>query len=144
MGKAGRPTKYKPEFNEIAYKLCSKHGYTDEELADSLNVAEGTIQDWKAKYPDFLSSIKKGKAEFDDDAVQFALHKRATGFTRRVEKTTKDGVVDTYEEVPPDTTACIFWLKNRRKERWKDKHEVEHSGDVSVLIDVGEYDDEPI
>lgn len=143
MGKTGRPSAYKEEYDEQAYKLCKIEGYTDKDLAEFLGVCETTINAWKDKHPSFLKSIKKGKAEYDDQAVTNALRRRAMGFKRTVEKPTKLGIVEVLEEVPPDTTACIFWLKNRQPAKWRDKQEHEHSGEVKFTPVLSPHADDP-
>jgi len=124
----GRPSKYKPEFNEQAAKLC-KLGATDRELADFFGVKEWTINRWKAEYPEFSQSLKRGKAECDD-RVEQSLYRRAVGYEHDAVKIlmTKEGEVyreDYVEHYPPDTVACIFWLKNRRPDQWRDKFDVD-------------------
>lgn len=124
----GRPTKFTAELSETVRKL-GKLGCTDVEIAHSLGVCEKTIDVWKKKHPEFLQSLNSGKSEADNEVVE-SLFKRAKGT----------------DEHPGDTTACIFWLKNRQRDRWRDKQEVEHGGIVtiaglpeSVLIGAREY-----
>jgi hypothetical protein len=131
----GRPTQYKPEFVEQVRKLALL-GATDQKIADFFNVCETTIDTWKDTYPEFLGALKKAKADYDDNTVELSLRKRANGFMRTVERATKDGVVACMEEVPPDTTACIFWLKNRKPKEWRDKQEIEQVGTSSVEVNV--------
>ncbi len=40
------------------------------------------------------------------------------------------------KQVSPDVTAQIFWLKNRRPDRWRDKQDIEHSGGVDNKLDL--------
>lgn len=124
----GRPSKYKPEFCEQAAKLC-KLGATDRELADFFGVKEWTINRWKAEYPEFSQSLKLAKEE-SDNRVEQSLYHRALGYSHDAVKIlmTKDGDVyreEYVEHYPPDTTACIFWLKNRRPDQWRDKIDVD-------------------
>lgn len=129
---AGRPTKYKPEYNEQARKLCLL-GATDEELADFFEVHVDSIYEWKKTHPEFADALKLGKRIADANVAE-KLYKRATGYSHEAvkifadPKTGAEMVVPYTEHYPPDTTACIFWLKNRDKERWRDKHETEVSG----------------
>jgi len=125
----GRPTKYKEEYDKQAYLHC-KLGAADKELAALFSVSESTLNNWKHDHPSFLESLKKGKDEFDTNSVENALLKRALGMS--VTETRLNGggdddqapaAVETTKELPPDPTACIFWLKNRRPERWRDKQE---------------------
>lgn len=125
---AGRPTDYRPEYVDQAEKLC-KLGATDKELADFFDVNPDTIYEWKNKYPEFSESIKKGK-DIADAEVADKLFKRATGYSHSAVKIfNNQGKVITApytEHYPPDTTAAIFWLKNRQPKKWRDKQEVEH------------------
>ncbi len=83
-----------------------------------------TINTWKTRHVDFLQAIKAGKTEADD-RVERALYHRAVGYSHEVEKPMVIGkavqIVRYTERYPPDTTACIFWLKNRNPEEWRDK-----------------------
>ena len=124
---AGRPTDYKPEYNEQAYKL-SLLGHTDKDLAVFFEVAESTINNWKLDYPEFLESIKNGK-ENADAKVAESLYRRATGQVKVTEETESEkGLYVTTKELPPDTTAAIFWLKNRQRQNWTDTSKHEHTG----------------
>lgn len=126
--KGGRPTKYKTEYCEQAAKLC-RLGATDKQLADFFEVSVDTICEWKNVHPKFSDSVKKAKAEYDDDLVEKSLARRAQGFMRVKEVFNPEGVKELIqEEVPPDTTACIFWLKNRKPKEWRDRQEHEHTG----------------
>lgn len=107
----------------------TKGGLTDEQIAKNIGIATSTFYEWKKKSKEFSESLKKGK-EVVDFEVENALLKRALGYTITLnkQKVTKDGdVVDITEEVhvPPDTTAQIFWLKNRKPNTWKDKVETD-------------------
>jgi hypothetical protein len=136
MAKQGRPTEYKKEYDEQAEKLC-KLGAIDTELADFFNVSEQTINTWKKKHPSFLESIKRGK-EIADMEVANSLYKKATGYT------TDDVKIFQYEGMPvkvpyikeyqPDTTSIIFWLKNRRPDKWRDK--TEHDVNVNEIPEI--------
>lgn len=128
--KGGRPSSYKPEYAEQAQKLC-EFGLTDEEIARFFDVHTATIYRWQAKYPEFCEALKVGKAPADD-RVERSLYHKATGYTFNSEKVFnyQGEIVRTpvVEHVPPDTTAAIFWLKNRRKDIWRDKQDHEHTG----------------
>ena len=123
----GRPTDYRPEYVGQAEKLAQL-GATDMQMADFFGVSEQTLNAWKNRYPNFLASLKLGKDQADERVVN-SLYRKAVGYEFDSVKIfcTKDGGVTKVpfrEIVPPDTTACIFWLKNRRKEEWRDKQEV--------------------
>ena len=131
-GVMGRPTKYKPEFNRQAEKLCLL-GSTDKDMADFFEVDESTINRWKIEYPEFCESIKRGKISADAN-VASRLYKRAIGYEHDEDKIFNNQgeplIVPTIKHVQPDTTAAIFWLKNRQPKMWRDKQEIEHGGSV--------------
>lgn len=125
----GRPSKFKPEFVEQARKIAEL-GATDREAADFFDVDEATIYRWKHSSPEFCEALKVGKA-VADDRVEQTLYRRALGYSHDAVKILQyEGepvIVPHVQHYPPDTTAAIFWLKNRRPEEWRDKHEVEHT-----------------
>lgn len=144
----GRPSEYKKQYVEQAFKLCLL-GATDKTLADFFEVSEATINTWKIKHPEFLESLRAGKDSADAN-VAHSLYKRATGYTYDSEKimTVSDGQncgshierVPIKEHCPPDVTATIFWLKNRKPSTWRDKQDVEHQGNAEnpvVIINAG-------
>ncbi len=134
--KAGRPTKYKPEYAELAYKFCLL-GATDKDLARFFEVEEKTVNNWKEEYPEFLQSLKAGKEQADAEIAQKLYH-RAKGYEHEEDKIFQyEGepvIVPTTKHYPPDTTAAIFWLKNRQPQKWRDRQEVEHTGRLEYEI----------
>lgn len=125
----GRKSGFKEEYVQLAenYALL---GATDEELADFFNVNVATLNRWKKQFPEFRESLKKGKAVADAN-VASKLYNRAIGYDCKATKivTYEGKVTDQVEYVehyPPDTTAAIFWLKNRQPGKWRDKKEVEN------------------
>lgn len=141
----GRPSKYKPEYAEQALKLC-RLGATDRELADFFQVNEDTVNEWKKVHPDFSESLKLGK-NLADAEVADKLFKRATGYEHKAVKITaspdgREHLTEYTERYPPDTTAAIFWLKNRRPDVWRDKTDVNHSGTVGIKRATELTDDE--
>jgi DNA-binding XRE family transcriptional regulator len=108
-------------------------GATDKELADFFGVSEQTLNAWKQAHPAFLESLKAGK-EMADSMVADRLFKRATGYEHEAvkivadAKTGQEHIVPYVERYPPDTTACIFWLKNRQRGKWRDRIDNEHTG----------------
>lgn len=134
---AGRPTKYKKEYNEQTYKLCLL-GATDKDLADFFHVTESTINKWKIDHPEFSESIQRGKIKADSEVAE-SLYKRAIGYSHPEDKIFQyEGepvIVPTTKHYPPDTAAAFIWLKNRQSGKWRDKHEVEHSGGIDIQIE---------
>jgi hypothetical protein len=129
-----RPSKYKPEFAAQAAKLCAL-GATDAQLADFFEVAVSTVNLWKVQHGEFSESIKVPKTEADD-RVEQSLYRRALGYEHdEVDiKVVQGSIVTTpiRKHYPPDTTAAIFWLKNRKPGDWRDKQDVELSGELKV------------
>ncbi|MBR1248878.1 hypothetical protein JQ609_18325 [Bradyrhizobium sp. AUGA SZCCT0169] len=125
----GRPSSYREEYAEQARKLCQL-GATDRDLADFFEVTVVTIWSWQSRHPEFCASLNRGK-EAADDRVERSLYSRATGYTYESEKiiVVDKNVqrLDIIEHVPPDVTACIFWLKNRRPAEWRDKTDHDHN-----------------
>ena len=135
MGAGGRPSKYKKEYNKQVRKLCLL-GATDVEIANFFEVDVSTINNWKIEYPKFFESIKEGK-EMADAEVANKLYHRALGYEHIDTKfaTFEGKITDTKEYIKhyaPDPTAAIFWLKNRQSAKWRDKQEVEHSGEINI------------
>jgi hypothetical protein len=142
--KGGRPTDYKEEYNDQVRKLCLL-GATDESLANFFNIAVSTLNLWKDKHPKFMESIREGK-EVADANVADALYNRAIGFSHKHDHISNfQGditITPTIKHYPADTGAAFIWLKNRRNKHsdgWKDKQEVEHSGEVVTFnMDFGD------
>src|SRR5690554_2351722 len=121
----GRPTKYNAQALKLASAM-SKLGATDQEIADEIGVALSTISLWKLKHEEFSDALKRGK-ERADQRVEDALYTKAVGYqidTVKVFQFQGQEVIVPYREyIHPDTTAAIFWLKNRRPEQWRQNPE---------------------
>lgn len=144
---AGRPTEYKEEYNLQAEKLC-KLGATDKELADFFEVVESTINEWKLKHAGFSESIKKGKTLADAEIAE-SLYHRAKGYSHPdVDIKVIEGKIvmtDLTKHYPPDTIAGIFWLKNRQKDKWRDKQEMDVRTPEGITVKyVRQIGNEPI
>lgn len=127
----GRPPIYDPLTTpERAYRLCLI-GLTDEQLAVAFGVSVQCIDRWKRTHEEFYEAVHRGKEEADSVVAQSLFH-RAKGYKCRetVVKVINDQIetVDIEKQYPPDTTACIFWLKNRQRQNWRDVWNLEHSG----------------
>lgn len=125
-----RPSKFKPEFIAQAEKLC-KLGATDMELADFFDVEVRTLYRWKSENEQFCQALKAGKDEADD-RVERSLYARANGYEHHEVdiRVVGGAIVQTpiRKYYPPDTTAAIFWLKNRRAAEWREVKAVELTG----------------
>ena len=124
----------------------AKDGLTEEQIVKNMGISRSTLNEWKKKYPDILDTLKKGK-DVADRIVENALFESAIGKKYKVEKPIKvkevqykDGkrvkevehIEYAKEEVviPPNTTAQIFWLKNRKPDVWRDKQDVHVKDDT--------------
>ena len=115
-------------------------GLTDEDIAKNMGIATSTLYVWKKRIPEISEPLKKNK-EIADRVVENALYKRATGYDQESVKVFQykgnPVVVPVLEHIPPDTTAAIFWLKNRQASKWRDKPaslDIEIEGRTGVVI----------
>lgn len=149
-----RPNKYAthvaPRFGEIADWV--RNGATDGEVAVRLGISVDSLYTYKRKFSEFSDILKETK-EFVDAEVENALLRRALGY--EYEEVTRERNLDgnivvtkvVTKQVVPDTTAQIFWLKNRRPKQFRDKPEAQGGGeqvtDVEVIWEnASESDDE--
>ena len=124
----------------LRLEAYARDGLTDEQIAHNMGVSTATLYNYKRDHLEILEALKKGK-EVVDIEVENALLKRALGYEYTETKTEEymvEGVpvkrvTKTVKEVIPDTTAQIFWLKNRRPMQWRDKHDMELSGEVKAV-----------
>jgi hypothetical protein len=118
----GRPSVYKPEYAEAACSLCAM-GAINQTLAAQFEVSRSTIDRWIAAIPDFRHAVQQGR-EAADGAVVSALFARATGMERKMTRVfCHNGqpiTVDYMVELPPDVRACMFWLRNRQPQQWRE------------------------
>lgn len=135
--KKGRPTKYKKEYDHIAESVCELGGTTPE-IARTLSVAISTVNKWIAEIPSFSDAVKQGKA-LADNKVQQSLYNRAIGCSvtdsdiRVIEG--KIVITDLDKNFPPDTTAALAWLHNRKRDKWKPRRASEDTGVVEEVAD---------
>ena len=123
--------KYNPDTFPILARGWAERGLTEEQIAHNLGVSISSFKSYKNKYLPFLAALKAGKAPIIFE-IEHALYKSAKGFWG------PDG-----KWYPPNSTSQVFSLKNLDKERWRDKHDFEHSGQVGVTIvdDIGDGQD---
>ncbi|AJA50073.1 hypothetical protein CPAST_c40440 [Clostridium pasteurianum DSM 525 = ATCC 6013] len=148
----------KSKWEDIKDKLIliegwAREGLTDKQIANNLGIGLTTFYKHKKEHSEVSEALKKGK-EIIDFEVENALLKRALGY--KYTEVTKELMLKkdargrpledihgfpVYEmvvtktvkkEVAPDTTAQIFWLKNRKQQQWRDKQELQHSGNVTI------------
>lgn len=132
----------------------ARDGLTDEQIATNMGIVAKTLYEWKNKYSAISEALKRGK-EVIDIEVENALLNKAMGFKvtvkksykvkeveydngRKVKESEHIEMVDEEQYIPPDTTAQIFWLKNRKPAEWRDKQnvEIEQSKPFEVSITV--------
>lgn len=148
---AGRPSLYS-NINLDQIKKLASFGLTNIQIAQFIGIAEHTLYEWKLVHPEFTKALKEGKEDPDNQVVN-SLFRRAIGYEYEetvsepvVVQKTVDGVeqkimTDTEMRVvkrvkkvmPPNVTACIFWLKNRRPDLWRDVKE--HTGSVAFILE---------
>lgn len=133
----------------LLLEAWARNGLTDEQIAKNMGITSRTLYQWKNNYVQIFQSLKKGK-EVVDIQVENALLKRALGYSYK--EVTRERVTnpvtgsseltvtkEVIKEIPPDTTAQIFWLKNRKPNDWRDKRDVAlegHEDKVEIIIDV--------
>lgn len=138
MAKSKYESIVKPKL--IVIEGWARNGLTIEQIAKNLGISKVTLYKYMNEHIELSEHLKKGK-EVVDIEVENALLKRALGYkyeevTKELLKNKKTGKEElrvtkvVTKEVQPDTTAQIFWLKNRRPEDWRDKKDIEHSGNI--------------
>lgn len=120
MTTVGRPTLYKPEYDEQAHNHCLL-GATNAGLAELFGVASRTIDRWIADVPSFAKAVRDGRA-IADGRVARSLYERAVGYRQPVDRIVvvrgEAKAINVTVQHPPDTQACIFWLRNRCRPNW--------------------------
>jgi transposase len=99
------------EVKSTLLKGWARNGLTNEQIAANMGISKVTFYEWRNKFPNFANLIKEDK-DYADTQVENALYKQA---------------------LEGNVTAAIFWLKNRRRKDWKDKQDVEVSGEVGIV-----------
>lgn len=99
----------------------ARNGLTNEQIASNMDIVVSTLWEWRKKSPKISNALKIGKDEADIQ-VENALYKAA---------------------LEGNTTAMIFWLKNRRSKEWRDKiqQEITTESAVKLVIDNNELSD---
>lgn len=151
MGKSKYQQWLEPD-NLTLLKGFARNGYTDEDIAQKIGISAVTLYDWKKRFPQIAKALKKGKDVIDDE-IEETLIKSAMGYSfdevtkepRQNNDTGEVGLVVTKivrKHQPPNVTALIFWLKNRRRDSWRDKISKEDLQSQNILLSVGDIDGE--
>ena len=137
MAKVGRPSKYDNiDLKQVV--VAGELGFTDLELCRLFDIKKSTLNKYKKQYPEFMDSLTEGKNVADEKVIR-ALYKRATGYSHPdTHIATYQGTVNMtpiIKHYPPDTTACIYWLRNRQQ--WIDKIEPNtFDSDIDIPKDI--------
>ncbi|MFW5901250.1 MAG: helix-turn-helix domain-containing protein [bacterium] len=151
-----RQTKYERDgWNEKLEVIegWARDGLIDKQIAGKMGISHDTLYRYKKRYPEFSEALKRGK-QVVDRQVENALLKRALGYEYEEEKreiaeidpeSGETRLITTEikkKQVKPDTTAQIFWLKNRKPDVWRDTKDIKHSGDVEIEVIVEDEDED--
>jgi len=132
----GRPTKF-DDINLDYIKKLILAGWTDSQVCEFFEVSERSLYRWKEKFDEFRQSLKDWKL-IADEKVELSLYERACGYSHPEDKIFNNNgkplVVPTIRHYAPDPTSMIFWLKNRQPDKWKDLKNVDHSGELDVIL----------
>jgi len=135
-GPAKNPPKWRASYVEQARRLAAL-GLTDEEMAGFFDISVRCIYRWKLRHPAFAAAMAIGK-EAADARVEQALYRRAIGYSHEAVKihTVAGEVRQTpyTERYPPDVSAAMFWLKNRRPDLWRERSEIGLAADLAQRI----------
>lgn len=129
----------------------ARDGLIDKQIAHNMGVSYTSLREWKNQFPAIAEALRKGK-EVVDREVENALFKSAIGYTQTIRKPVKVKIVDYDPEtgrkiretetwkaveeeihVPPQVTAQIFWLKNRKPDQWREKNDLTLTPSNGVL-----------
>lgn len=153
IGCKGKYAEWLTEDGLLRIQGWARDGLIDQQIAHNMGIAYSTFRDWVDKFPALSASLKKGKAPVDFE-VENALLNSAKGYTTKVKKPIKVKTkkqlagkgtieeehiefVDEEVYIPPNTAAQIFWLKNRRPDKWREKQDVSVTTEpVRIIIDV--------
>ena len=148
--RVGRRSKYEELGGDdvvprLAYQYALE-GLKDKDIAAKLGIGVSTFYEWQNRYPEFREALKEGKKPVDVE-VEKALLRRALGYeyeeTKRIVYQTPDGekaarIENVTKSVPPDVTAIIFWLTNRRRDRWRRNATPDGSGRRGLIAELME------
>jgi hypothetical protein len=101
----GRPTDYTPELGDeiIQRTMLGEWAATNKQIADYCGVTAEAVRQWRKKYRDFDADIRRAKTIVDNRVEGVLYHLAVSG----------------------NVYACVTWLKNRRPNEWRDKHDID-------------------
>lgn len=126
-------THVKPKL--LLIEAWARDGLTDEDIYKNLDISHDSFYKYKKEHTEFSDALKRGK-EIIDVMVENALLKAALGYDYTEEELNKmtGDPIELRKVAHPNTTALIFWLKNRKPKEWRDRQEIDHSGKIGVTI----------
>ena len=128
MARKGKYEDWLTEEGLLKIEGWAKDGLNDEQIAHNIGIGVRTFYEWLSKYKQLKQVLKQSK-EVVDREVENALFKSAIGYYLDEERIDSEGnVYKVRRFVPPNTTAQIFWLKNRKPNEWRDKKQTELTG----------------
>lgn len=128
----GRPSVRK-KLNPIKLRTLAEDGKTLTEIAEDVGVSRAALCKHAAGDPVLMDAMQEGRERSDDRVVR-SLYQRALGCEHDEDRLLADGTIVTIKKrYPPEVMACLMWLKNRRPKEWRDKQEIEHSGEIDIL-----------
>jgi len=134
MGRRPKTEEWLTEEGLLKLEGWARDGLTDEQIAANMGIGTSTLYRWKNKHREIREALKKGKDAVDRE-VENALLRRALGYTYKEEAVTNKGeVVEITRYEPPNVTAIIFWLKNRKPDVWRDKQDINLKGGVNQKV----------
>ncbi len=138
------------EENLTKIKDWMQDGCTLTDLAKRMGISRATLRSWREKHKELADVITEGAIPADNN-VENSLYQRAVGMTvterhyeeryiKETESFVKVLAKEVVKELPPDTKACIYWLQNRRPEKWQDKRDISPDKDreFKMIIQGGE------
>ena len=138
-----RNPRYKeaPEYYIVSVEALTRKGYNTSGIAKALGIGDSTLREWLLEYPELKQAYMRGLPDATL-MVEDALYRRAIGFEYE-EETIECGIIDGKEvnvvktqkkKALPDVKACIYWLNNRNRERWKNNPTEEQAGNITINI----------
>lgn len=130
--------------NLLRIQGWARDGLTMEQIAYNIGITKPTLYKWQERDSNFLNALKVSR-DVADRQVENVLFKNAIGFKYTEQQLTDDGMIVEVEKYSkPNTTAQIFWLKNRKPEQWRDKQNIEHDGSINQNIDLSNVSDKDL
>lgn len=145
---------FKDKQNLIRIESWARDGLDDKQIAANIGYNETYFSELKGKIPELSEALKNGRAPIDF-AIESKIYRKAMGMKVKVQQAIKvkdvyfdkEGrrcekerveIVELDQEVPPDTTAGIFWLKNRKHEQWnRPAPRIDNDDDIPSNIERG-------